>query len=47
MEWKKVNAWNKLVMPLRVLDAFILDEFHKIEPRKYTLNKKNPTIMWS
>jgi hypothetical protein len=45
MEWREVNAWNKLVMPLGMSNAVLLDEFHKIEPKNYTQSKKNPTIV--
>jgi hypothetical protein len=45
MGWRDMNTWNKLVMPLGVLDAFLLDKFQKIEQQNYTCIKKNPTIV--
>jgi hypothetical protein len=47
MGWKEVNAWNKLVMPFWVSNAFLFYEFHKIELKNYTWSKKNPTIVCS
>jgi len=31
---KEVDAWNKLVMLMGVVDAFLLNEFQKIGPKK-------------
>jgi hypothetical protein len=47
MERREVDAWNKLVMLLGVVDAFLLDEFQKIGPKSFTWNKKNPLVSWS
>ncbi len=44
---KEVDAWNKLVMLLGVVDAFLLDEFQKIGPKSFTWSKKNPLVAWS
>jgi hypothetical protein len=44
---RKKNAWNKSVTLLGVVDAFFLDEFQKIGPKRFTWSKKNPLTTWS
>jgi len=44
---KEADAWNKLVMFLRVVDTILLDEFQKRGPESFTWNKKNPLVAWS
>jgi hypothetical protein len=44
---READAWNKLVMFLRVVDTFLLDEFQKRGPKSFTWSKKNPLVAWS
>jgi hypothetical protein len=43
---KEVDAKNELVMLLRVVDAFLFDEFWKIGQKSFTWSKNNLLATW-
>ncbi len=40
IKWREQEAWDRLILKLQVQDSFTLDEFKKINKRKYTWDNR-------